>query len=186
MPRVDGGAAFRPQVLGGNAGDNCLLQPVQPVCGETTNPQRVDVPPIRMFRQIAFVQKQDVNSIRRDVLERGRLWFAPIHHVKKEISAGERFLGPGDSFALDFIRGIAQPGRVEQSNRDPAQVNYLFDRVARGAGLFADDGPVVAEKPVEQTRFARVCGTIDNGAHTFAQNSALLGRREKLEHSLAD
>src|SRR5438067_756170 len=50
----------------------------------------------------------------------------------------------------------------------------------------ADDHPVVAEKPVEQTRFTCIRGPVNHHPHAFAQDPALIGGGEQRGNSIAN
>ena len=86
----------------------------------------------------------------------------------------------GYSLAFHRVHGRPQTRRVGNANRDAAQIDVFLDRVARGSGSIADDGTVVAEQPIEQTRFARVSRAVNHHAHAFAQNAALIRGREQV------
>ena len=115
-----------------------------------------------------------------------RLWRIAIRDVKTEVRQLQRFLSTRNSFALDAVGRRSQPGGIEQPDRHAAQVYRLFDGVASGAMRVADDHPVVAEKPVEQTRFTCIRGPVNHHPHAFAQDPALIGGGEQRGNSIAN
>ena len=142
--------------------------------------------PVGMFRQIALIEKHELNLICRVFVEPGGLRRITIQNVKKKISRSERSFGAHDPFAFKFVLGIAQASRVQQSNRNAAQVYHFFNCVACRARRFADDGAVVTKKSIQQTRFPGVGRAVDDRADPLAQNPSLFGRREQIAHYLPD
>src|SRR5437762_4181268 len=173
-------------MLFGNLRNDRVLQTVQAILGETADPQRVDVPPIRMFRQIALVQQHDPDLLGRVLTKSTRFLNATIQHLEEKIGARQRLFGARDSGALDLVRGFAQTGGIEQANRNAAQVDYFLDRVAGGAGLFADNGTFVTKQAIEQTRLAGVGRAVNNSAQSLTQNASLIGGREQGAHLFAN
>src|SRR2546430_13365758 len=127
----------------GNFLQDRFFQTLQPVPRETAYPERVDTPPIRMFREVVFVKQYDPRLLGRVLSEPLRFRSAAVDHLQEKVRAGEGFLGARDTFQLDLVRRLAQPGGIEQTNRDAAQIDYFFDGVAGGPGLFADNGAFV-------------------------------------------
>ncbi len=56
--------------------------------------------------------------------------------------------GSADSFLLDFARGIAQPGSIDQMDGIALQDDFNFNGVARRTGVGGNNGPVVAGQQV--------------------------------------
>ena len=94
--------------------------------------------PVGMFRQIALVEQDELDSIRRVLLEIGRLRRIAIDDVKKEIGGGERLLGALDSLAFEFIRRIraARPCRAIESECPRRFItSSMVSRVVPGSSL---------------------------------------------------
>ena len=80
-----------------------------------------------------------------------RLGRARVDHVQDEIRVGERALGSGDAFVFHRVCSTrAQPGRIREAERDPAQVDHFLDRIAGRAGRLADDRAGKTEEAIEQ------------------------------------
>ena len=75
--------------------------------------------------------------------------------------------------ALDVAGGVAQAGGVDEAEGDAIEVEGLFDGVAGGAGLGADDGAVGAEEGVEKGGLAGVRGTGEDDEGALAEEAAL-------------
>ena len=157
MARIDRERAFRAQVSCVIRRENLLLQTAQSVFRQAGNPQRIIVFPIGMFRQIAFVQKHDLGwSVTRSA-KSARFRRVAIEDVQKQIGRLRAIFSCARS-----LRAPARPaesrntGGIEQANRNAAQIDHFFDRVARRAGNFADDGAVETKQAIEQTRFPGV------------------------------
>src|SRR5437773_2589885 len=102
MTGVDCNCALRLQVLFGDARENFLFDLRQAFSRRARNTQRVEMFPITVFRQIAFVQKHNFTAIVGAFLEMWRPWRVAIHDVETQVRGLERFFGARDSLALEF------------------------------------------------------------------------------------
>src|SRR5437660_287519 len=91
-----------------------------------------------------------------------------------------------NAFTLEFACRCSQAGSIEQTDWHTIQIDRFFDGVARRAMCFADDHSIVAEKPIEQARFAGIRRSVDHHPHTFAQNAPLIGGGEQRIDLLAN
>ena len=79
-----------------------------------------------------------------------------IEHHDRQIGDANRGLRARDAFLLHDIRRVANAGRIDQRQRQPADVGPLGQQVARRARDRRDDGAVGVQQRVEQARLADV------------------------------
>src|SRR5688572_24583563 len=90
--------------------------------------------------------------------------------MKNQLSLIERFTRTANSFLLDQVGRFAQPRRVDENNRNAANVGSFFDCVARRARYRRNDCAIVSKKAIEQTRFTDVRFTNDRRANSTSEN----------------
>src|ERR1700719_670533 len=180
MTRIDRYSAFRTQILFHDAGEHFVLEFAQTFPRRARNPQAIEIFPVAVLRQIAFVQHNDLVAVTGAIFKMRRLRRIAIRDVQKQIGRLQRFFRARDSFALESAYRSSQAGRIEQTNRHPAQIDTFLDCVARGSVRFAHNDAFVTQQPIEQTRFASVGGAINYDTHTFTENAALVRRGEQV------
>jgi len=107
--------------------------------------------------------------------------------MQEKIGILQRALRSRHSFLLDRIITVqAQTRCVDETKRDAAKIDQLFDGVARGAANRAHDCAIKAEQTIEQARFAGIGFAVNNDSHAFAKNPALFGGGEQFIHLVAN
>src|SRR4029077_6566436 len=109
----------------------------------------------RMFGQVALVQHEEFVPI-RVLLEMTRGPRVSIDNVQPQVSFLQPTLGACNSFAFDVGCGCSKAGSIEQTNRNPAQIDGFFDRIPCCAGSIAHDYAFVTEEAIEQAGFASI------------------------------
>ena len=146
----------------------------------------MEIFPVTLFRQIAFIQNDNLIGIAGGFTEMRRPGRVAICYVETQVGQLQRFFSARNSFTLEFACRCSQAGSIEQTDWHTIQIDRFFDGVARRAMCFADDHSIVAEKPIEQARFAGIRSSVDHHPHTFAQNAPLIGGGEQRIDLLAN
>ena len=81
------------------------------------------------------------------------------HHNLRPLHSGD---GTLDAKVLNGVVGVADASGVNEAESDAAELDGVFDGIARGALNVADDGAFLAEEGVEEGALAHVGGS-DNG-----------------------
>ena len=79
--------------------------------------------------------------------------------------------GSSNPFLLDDVNRIAQSGRIDETDRQPANVGALRQQIAGGSGNCRHDGAVRVEKRVEETRLANVGRSQNRHVRAFSYQS---------------
>ena len=105
-----------------------------------------------------------------------------IDHPHQHVGLFEMAARPPHALDFQRILRLAQSGRVDHAERNPAQGEILLDRVARRPRNVAHHGAVVADQQIEQTRLARVRLAVDDQPHPLAQHAAFVRGRKQPAH----
>src|SRR5947199_7742441 len=167
MTGVDCNCTLRLQVLFGDARENFLFDLRQAFSRRARNTQRLEMFPVTVFRQIAFVQKQNFTAIVGAFLEMWRPWRVAIHDVETQVRGLERFFGARDSLALEFACRRSQAGGIEQADWHTTKVDHFLDRIAGRAVGCANVYALITKKLIKPTRLARTGRTISPDSPTF-------------------
>src|SRR5205814_5077323 len=124
MTGVDRNCALRLQILFGDSRENFRSELRQAFSRRARNTQRLEMLPITVFRQIAFVQKHNFIAIVGAFLEMWRSWRVAIHDVETQVRGLERFFGARDSLALEFAGRRDRAGGIEQADWHPTKVDH--------------------------------------------------------------
>ena len=128
----------------------------------------MEIFPVTVFRQIAFIQNDNFIGIARALLEMRRLRRTAIRDVKTQVGQLQRFFRARNSFALKFARRCSQAGSIQKTDWHTIQIDHFFDGIACRAVCFADDYSIVAEESIEQARFAGIRRSVNHYPHAFA------------------
>ena len=90
---------------------------------------------------------------------------------------------PAHPLLLERIGRLAQAGRVHDAERNTAQGEVFFDRIAGRPRNLADHGTVVAEEKIEQARFADIRAAVNDQTHTLAKHASFVRRRKQFLHA---
>ena len=93
-----------------------------------------------------------------------------IEHDQDEVGIGESFHGFADADALRLIERAANPGGVDQLDRNAADGDGFADQIASGAGRRGYDGALTLDQAVEQAGFADVWAADDGERQTFVDD----------------
>jgi hypothetical protein len=106
-----------------------------------------------------------------------------VVEVEEHVGLLDRLGGPAHALGLNLVGRVAKAGRVDEAEEHALNLGLRLNLIARGAGRFTDDGPVVPHQRVQQGRLARVGPPADDDAHAVLQ---LLARRVGVEQILQD
>ena len=107
---------------------------------------------------LVAAERQDLAGELGDLLGGFRLVDDPKHDLRLL----QLLEGALDAEALDRVVGVADAGRVDETELEATDVDGVLDHVARSAVDVAHDGLLLVEQGVEQRRFAGV-GLADDG-----------------------
>ena len=113
-----------------------------------------------------------------------------LRHVEHDdgdlglLQRSRRAQGGVEVGALLQVHATADAGGVDEAPQPSAEVDDLVDRVARGAGEFVDDDPLLPRGLVQQRGLAHVRATQDR--HTSRSADLVLGDRGDLRQHLHD
>ena len=110
-------------------------------------------------------------------MRRGRC--ISIDNVQPQVSFLQGTLGACNSLALDIGCRRSKAGGIQQTNRNPAQIDGFFDRIPCCAGSIAHNYAFVTEEAIEQAGFAGVGRSINHDSDSVAQNAAVIGSCKK-------
>ena len=79
-----------------------------------------------------------------------------VQHHQREARPLRRGYSPVHADPLHAVPGISDTRRVTQPQHLTAQADLFLHRIPGGARHLGDDGPVIAQKGIEQGRFPRV------------------------------
>ena len=95
-----------------------------------------------------------------------------VEDEKHQVGFRHGFARLGDADALGLVAGFAEPGGVDQLDRDAVDGDALGDEVAGGAGRCGDDGSVALDQPVEEAGFSGVGAADDGEPEAVADDAA--------------
>ena len=181
MARIDRDRALRAQIFSRNALDNFLFQTGKPssVTHEIRNASQSSNRHVPADRSCSKARSSGCSQPGRE--SRPASARCDRRCAKADRRAREIFPCARFPRARSISRG-AQTRRIDQANRNAAQIDHLFDRVACCAGKIADDRAVVTKQTIEQTRFAGVGRAVNDHAHAFAQDASLVRGREQVRN----
>ena len=115
---------------------------------------------------VALVEDRDDRPARRGVesggvLERARGAVARVGEVDDDVGVEDGADGGAAHGVLERVLGIEEAGRVDEDHLGVAVGEEAEDAGARGLGLGADDGELLADEPVEEGGLAGVGGSGD-------------------------
>ena len=93
-----------------------------------------------------------------------------IDHAKDNFGLGNLPEGPLDAQSFDFVRGLPDAGRVDETEEDTVNHAGLLDGIARGAGDVGHDGAVIPQKRIQKRTFSAVGCAHDRYGHAVADS----------------
>ena len=99
-------------------------------------------------------------------------WLRRIKNDKHDCSIGERLAAALDAELLDFFKGVAKTGGVDQFERNSFKRNALGDEIAGCAGNGSDDGAISLYEAIKKRAFAGVWAPHDCHREAIVDNAA--------------
>jgi hypothetical protein len=99
---------------------------------------------------------------------------------RREVRPLDSALAPLYSQRFHLIRAVHDTSRVNEQKRHPSQVHDLLQCVTSCAGDGRDDGPALAQQPVEQARLAHIGAAHDSRPHALTIHDARVRTLDKL------
>lgn len=92
-----------------------------------------------------------------------------VHHPQYDVGFVQFLVCTFDSDVFDGVVGLADAGRIDESEGDAVPVDRIFYHIAGGAVDVAYDGPFLAKQGIEEGRFPYVCFADDGDGDAVFQ-----------------
>ncbi len=129
-------------------------------------------PSFRVDPQVGFVRHEQEPLMREKGGTKEGIGFRKLRcggQMDDDVRGAQRFLRPSDSFGLHRVLGAPMARRVDEADREAADLAEGFDRVPRRSGVGGDDRPVLAQDRVEEARLTDIRAAGENDDDPLAE-----------------